>query len=186
MNGSKIRNYWMNENETGKYTIKSKQGQEIRNKDHVPMYISHVTIILYSNTAILLPKKQRLTGKDVIFMTRKRQYLSQGLFWFFYIKQYPGIKYNQFSCHITIKLSKRSVVRHVFKRAIIQRIQQHNLVKYPINDMFYKIFIVLSKDRIPEIEKKIANFEKKDTIMYIQEEFEKARKWLTNRLYGKK
>ena len=52
--------------------------------------------------------------------------------------------------------------------------------------MFYKIFIVLSKDRIPEIEKKIANFEKKDTIMYIQEEFEKARKWLTNRLYGKK
>lgn len=135
---------------------------------------------------ILLPKRQRLTGKDVIFITRKRQYLSQGLFGFFYVKQYPGVKYNQFSCHITIKLSKRSVVRHMFKRAIIQRIEQHNLVKYPINDAFYKFFIVLSKDRIPEIEKKIANFQKKDTITYIQEEFEKSWKRVNDRMYQKR
>jgi len=134
----------------------------------------------------LLPQRQRLTGKDVIFITRKRQYLSQGLFGFFYIKQYPGVKYNQFSCHITIKLSKRSVVRHVFKRAIIQRVEQHNLVKYPINDMFYKFFIVLSKDRIPEIEKKIANLPKKDTIIYIQNEFEKSWKRLNDKLYQKR
>lgn len=134
----------------------------------------------------MLPQKQRLTGKEVIFMTRKRQYLSQGLFGFFYVKQYPNISYNQFSCHITIKLSKKSVVRHIFKRAIIQRIQQHDLVKYPINDSFYKFFIVLSKDRLGEIEKKIANLQKKDTIKYIQEEFEKSRKWLNNRLYTKK
>ncbi len=142
--------------------------------------------ILYSNTVVLLPKKQRLTGKDVIFITRKRQYLSQGLFGFFYIKQYPNIKYNQFSCHITIKLSKKSVLRHMIKRAIIQRIEQHNLIKYPINNTFYKIFIVLSKNRIPEIEKKIANFSKKDTITYIQEEFEKSWKWLNDKLYQKR
>lgn len=134
----------------------------------------------------MLPKKQRLTGKDVIFMTRKRQYLSQGLFGFFYIKQYPSIKYNQFSCHITIKLSKRAVVRRVFKRAIIQRIEQHSLVKYPINNAFYKIFVVLSKNRIEGIEQKIANFNKKDTIIYIQNEFEKSRKRFNDRMYSKR
>ena len=133
----------------------------------------------------MLSQKLRLTGKDVIFMTRKRQYLSQGLFGFFYIKQYPSLKYNQFSFHVTIKLSKKSTVRHIIKRAVMQRIQQHNLVKYPINDGFYKFFVVLSKDRVWELDKKIANFTKKDTIKYIQEEFEKARKRLDNRLYQK-
>ncbi|MEI6119025.1 MAG: hypothetical protein WCP92_07630 [bacterium] len=96
----------------------------------------------------MLPQKLRLTGKDVIFITRKRQYLSQGLFGFFYIKQYPNIKYNQISSHVTIKLSKRSVVRHMIKRAIMQRIQEHNATKFPIHNDFYKIFIVLSKDRV--------------------------------------
>lgn len=133
----------------------------------------------------MLPKRLRLTGKDVIFITRKRQYIGQGLFGFFYIKQYPNIKNNQFSSHVTIKLSKRSVVRHIFKRAIMENIQKHDLIKYPINDGFYKIFIVLSKDRIPEIEKKIANFSKKDTIIYIQDEFEKAWKWFNAKLYTK-
>jgi RNase P protein component len=134
----------------------------------------------------VLPTKLRLTGKDVIFMTRKRQYLSQGLFGFFYIKQYPNIKWNQISSHVTIKLSKRSVVRHMIKRAIMWRVQQHNLTKFPINDAFYKIFIVLSKDRVWEIDKKIANFTKKDTIKYIQEEFEKSWKWFNDKLYIKR
>jgi hypothetical protein len=40
--------------------------------------------------------------------------------------------------------------------------------------MFYKIFIVLSKDHIEEIEKKIANFDKKDIIKYMQKEFDTA------------
>lgn len=134
----------------------------------------------------MLQKKLRLTGKDVIFITRKRQYVSQGIFWFFYIKQYPSVKYNQFSSHVTIKLSKRAVVRHMIKRAIIQRVQERNLVESPINDVFYKIFIVLSKDRVWDIDKKIANLSKKDTIIYIQEEFEKAWKWFTTKLCYKR
>ena len=52
--------------------------------------------------------------------------------------------------------------------------------------MFYKFFIVLSKDRIPEIEKKIANLPKKDTIIYIQNEFEKSWKRLNDKLYQKR
>ena len=134
----------------------------------------------------MLAQKLRLTGKDVIFITRKRQYVGQGLFGFFYIKQYPNIKYNQISSHVTIKLSKRSVVRHMIKRAIIQYIQEYNLTELPIHDAFYKIFIVLSKDRIWEIDKKIANFTKKDTITYMQEEFEKAWKGFNDKLYVKR
>ncbi len=134
----------------------------------------------------MLAKKHRLTWKDVLFMTRKRQYLSQGLFGFFYIRQYPGIKYNQISSHVTIKLSKKAVMRHMVKRAIMQDIQKHNLIKMPINDVFYKVFIVVSKVRVWEIIQKIANFSKKDTIVYIQKEFEQARKWFADKLEQKK
>lgn len=130
----------------------------------------------------MLAQKQRLTGKDVMFITRKRQYISQWLFGFFYIRQYPNLKYNQISSHVTIKLSKRSVVRHMVKRAIIQSVQENNLIKYTINDTFHKFFIVVSKDRVWEIDKKIANLSKKDTIKYIRQEFEKAWKWFVVRL----
>lgn len=70
----------------------------------------------------------------------------------------------------------------MIKRAIIQRVQEANLIEIPINDVFYKVFIVLSKDRVWEIDKKIANLSKKDTIIYIKEEFEKAWKWFTTKL----
>ena len=143
--------------------------------------IDKIYVILPTKCVLLLPQKLRLTGKDVIFITRKRQYWGQWLFGFFYIKQYPGIKYNQISSHVTIKLSKRSVVRHMIKRAIMQYIQEHDIVKNSISDVFYKIFIVLSKDRVWEIDKKIANLSKKDTIRYMQDEFGKAWKWFTGR-----
>jgi RNase P protein component len=138
------------------------------------------------NIVILLAKAQRLTGKEVIFMTKKRQYIPQGLFGFFYVKQYPNIKHNQISSHITIKLSKKAVTRHVYKRAILQSIQKYDLINHPINDSFYKFFIVLSKNRVPEIQQKIANFSKKDTIKYIQAEFEKSWKLMTEKLHGRR
>ena len=134
----------------------------------------------------MLSKDQRLTGKDVLYITRKRQYINQWLFGFFYIKQYATRQYNQFSSHITIKLSKRSVVRHIFKRAIMQYVSKNNLVQDSLGNTFYKFFIVLSKSRIEEIEKKIANLPKKDTIIYIQDEFQKAWKWCALRLSPKK
>lgn len=142
-------------------------------------------MLLYSNLVALLAQKQRLTGKDVMFITRKRQYISQWLFGFFYIRQYPNLKYNQISSHVTIKLSKRAVVRHMVKRAIIQSVQENNLVNYTINDAFHKFFIVVSKDRVWEIDKKIANLSKKDTIKYIRQEFEKAWKWFATRLISR-
>jgi len=74
----------------------------------------------------------------------------------------------------------------MIKRAIIQYIQNYNAIKNPINESFYKIFIVLSKDRVWEIDKKIANLSKKDTIKYMQEEFWKSWKQFKDRLSTKK
>lgn len=68
----------------------------------------------------------------------------------------------------------------------MQYIQEHDVVKIPIHDVFYKIFIVVSKERVGEIDKKIANLPKKDTIIYMQKEFERAWKWCNDRLYQKK
>ncbi len=61
-------------------------------------------------------------------------------------------------------------------------IQQHKGAETSINNKFYKFFIVLSKDRVPELEQKIANLPKKDIITYVQQEFEKARKWVIIKL----
>lgn len=58
---------------------------------------------------------------------------------------------------------------------MMQCIQNHNRINEPIEGKYYKIFIVLSKDRLADITKKIANLPKKDTITYIQEEFLKSR-----------
>ncbi len=67
----------------------------------------------------------------------------------------------------------------------MQWIQSNDVVQSPISHTFYKIFIVLSKKNTEEIEKKIANLIKKDTIAYIQEEFEKSWKWFVARLNSK-
>ncbi len=68
----------------------------------------------------------------------------------------------------------------------MQYVQDHQLIKMPLATLYYKFFVVLSKDRVWEIDKKIANFSKKDTIKYIQEEFEKAWKGMTSKIAYKK
>lgn len=122
----------------------------------------------------VLAQKHRLQGKDVIFLSRKRQYFSAGLFGFFYRKQYPQISFHQISLHITIKYSKRSTQRNVLKRAVLQYIQDENIIQKPISAHYYKIFIVINKYKLEEFQQKIANFDKKAIIKHIQNEFSYA------------
>ena len=61
-------------------------------------------------------------------------------------------------------------------------IQQHESIKTAINGKFYKFFIVLSKDRVAQLEQKIANLPKKDIIILVQKEFVYARKKLHTKL----
>jgi RNase P protein component len=119
----------------------------------------------------VLEQKFRLQGKEVIFLSRKRQYFSAGLFGFFYFQQYAQLPFHQLSFHVTIKFSKKSVERHVIKRAVLDYIQKQQLLSKPIQGKYCKFFVVMNKNRVEECQKKIANFSKKDIIRYIQSEF---------------
>ena len=122
----------------------------------------------------MLAQKYRLQGKDVIFLSRKRQYFSAGLFGFFYRKQYPNNQFHQISLHITIKYSKRSTQRNVIKRAILQQIQDNNVVIKPIDGYYYKIFMVINKHKLDEFQQKIANLDKKAIIIEVKKQFSYA------------
>ncbi len=119
----------------------------------------------------MLAQKYRLIGKEVIFLSKKRQYFSAGLFGFFYFQQYAQLPFHQLSFHVTIKFSKRSVQRHVIKRAVIDYVQNQQLLTKPLWKTYYKFFVVLNKNKLEEFQKGIENFTKKDSIKYVQKEF---------------
>ena len=119
----------------------------------------------------MLSKKQRLRTKDVLFLTKKRQYFGNGLFGFFYVKQYPNLKFHQISCHITIKYNKHSVERNLLKRAIILWIQAQTDSKAGFNSEYYKLFIVLNKNKLEQLQKDVANQDRKHIISHIQRQF---------------
>ena len=119
----------------------------------------------------MLPRKKRLRTKDVMFLTKKRQYFWSWLFGFFYIKQYPNIKYHQCSCHISIKYSKHAVARNLLKRAIIQQAES---ILHTNTTTYYKIFIVLNKNKIPLLQKEVENMKNKDIIHTIQNHFQQS------------
>ena len=145
-------------------------------------YLRYIYKILVDKDENLLARKYRLQGKEVMFLSRKRQYFSSGYFGFFYFKQYSNLAYNQFSCHISIKVSKRSTKRNVIKRAVMNYIGQQQLIQTPIKNQLYKFFIVLHKPNIAQFQSKLANLTKKDKIICIQSEFATAWKACTMRI----
>ena len=134
----------------------------------------------------MLAQVFRLTGKDINFMTKKKQVLYVWNFLFFYIKQYQNLSFHQLSCHITLKLHKRSVVRHLVKRAILDYIQKHDLIWKSLGWQYYKFFIMLNKNILPQRQKQIETTDKKHIIAFVQSEFEKSRKLLPAKLREKK
>lgn len=70
----------------------------------------------------------------------------KGLFGFFYVKQYANNPYHQFSCHITIKLSKYATKRNKIKRLVMNYLRDSNASSLAIGGQFYKVFIVLNKN----------------------------------------
>jgi len=117
----------------------------------------------------------RLNGKDINFLTKKKQYVYAGYFSFFYFKQYENLKYNQISVNISIKLSKSSVLRHIVKRAMLTYVQSNDLITKTINNGFYKVFVMLNKNQIDALKKLIEKSGKKHIISLVQGEF--ANSW---------
>jgi len=132
----------------------------------------------------MLVKKQRLKTKDVLFLTKKRQFYGNGLFGFFYIQQYPNLKYNQLSCHISIKYSKHSADRNLLKRAIMRRVQTNVTWEIPTGNTYYKIFILLNKNKLEQLQKDVANQDRKHIISHIQRQFAQSFTALSRHLWA--
>lgn len=119
----------------------------------------------------MLAQEFRLTWKDINFMTKKKQVIYAWNFLFFYIKQYPSLSFHQLSFHVTLKLHKRSVIRHLIKRSVVDYIQKHNLVKKSLGGQYYKFFVMLNKNALPQWQKQIENGDRKHIISFVQREF---------------
>lgn len=123
---------------------------------------------------ILIKHKFRLRTKDVRYLTKKRQYSTNWIFSFRWVKQYPNREFNQISCHIGIKLSKNATTRNQLRRVIMNYIRDNNLTTTPINWQFYKIFINLNKNNLPETVKYLEEHNKSEQNLYFQKEFQSA------------
>ena len=124
----------------------------------------------------MLARKFRLRTKDVKFLTKKRNYFCSGFFGFFYIKQYDNLKFNQFSFHVPLKYSKRAVQRNEIRRALYNYYSLNWLSIKNIWWCYYKVFVVLQKNKLDEFKKQIENLEKKDTLSFV---YDKFNKWLS-------
>ena len=123
---------------------------------------------------ILIKHKFRLRTKDVRYLTKKRQYCVKGIFGFWWIKQYPNRQFNQISCHIGVKLSKNATTRNQLRRVIMNYIRDNSIEQSTINWEFYKIFINLDKNKLPELLKYIQEHNKSEWNAYFANEFESS------------
>lgn len=100
----------------------------------------------------MFKKQQRLQGKEVRFLTKKRQVFARWLFTIFFVEQYPNRSFHQLSFHIPLLVSKRAVVRHKIKRILIQSFEQL-LPSLDFGGKFYKCFITLHKMKLDLLQK---------------------------------
>lgn len=122
----------------------------------------------------MIKSKFRLRTKDVRYLTKKRQYYVKWLFWFRRIPQYPNRQFNQISCHIWVKLSKNATTRNSLRRRIMNIIRDESLSTKYINWQYYKIFVNLNKNSIPDFIKFLDQHTKTEGYQYIENEFKSS------------
>lgn len=122
----------------------------------------------------MIKHKYRLRTKDVRYLTKKRQYCVKWIFGFWWIKQYPNREFNQASCHIWVKLSKNATTRNQIRRVIMNYIRDNNITTAPINWEYYKIFINIDKNKLPQLTKYIQEHNKSERNNYFKSEFESS------------
>lgn len=122
----------------------------------------------------MLKRRNRLKGKDINFLLKKRQTFVTDYFLFFYFLQYPNLKFNQISVNIPVKYSKHAVDRVALKRQINSYLQKNWFEKKLINDSYYKIFVSINKNNIWLLKSQMEKFDKVHANHYIVEEFEKS------------
>jgi ribonuclease P protein component len=134
----------------------------------------------------MLKRKNRLRGKDVSFLVRKRQYFVSDYFWFFYFTQYPNLKFNQISVNIPVKFSKRAVQRVWVKRQINSYIKKNWFDKESMDWIYYKVFVTMNKNKLWILKSQIEKLDKKESNHYIVSEFEKSFFSFLKKIWNKK
>lgn len=112
--------------------------------------------ILNHIPAILLKKNNRLQGKEVRFLTRKRQVHHQSIFTIFFAPQYPNRSYHQISFHIPVLLSKRAVKRHKVKRILIKAYEKLTAQK-EYQQTYFKCFVTIQKNKLEQLSQFLIN-----------------------------
>lgn len=119
----------------------------------------------------MLKKGSRLTWKDINFMFKKQQMIFWKDFSFFYIPQYQNRQHNQISINIPTKLHKRATKRNMLRRIIYDYIKQTWFENKKFKKWYYKIFVILNKKSLQNIQQKIETLNKKDIKDYITKTF---------------
>lgn len=98
---------------------------------------------------MVLKKTQRLKGKEVRFLLKKRNVFYSGIFVFYYYSQYPAISHHQLSLHVPLLISKKAVSRHRIKRACLAKLPP-NFLQTAITGKYYKVFITFNKKQLSQ------------------------------------
>lgn len=114
----------------------------------LPWFLSQLfytpCVLLYKSD--LFKKQQRLQGKEVRFLTKKRQVFARWLFTIFFVEQYPNRPFHQLSFHVPLLVSKRAVVRHKIKRMLIRT--SETFLAQKGQAPYYKAFVTLHKMKL--------------------------------------
>ena len=120
---------------------------------------------------VVLKKKERLEGKEVRFLTRKRQSFVRGIFLIFYCAQYPNRDYHQISFHVPLALSKRAVIRHQIKRILIASYEEF-IKQQPWNTNYSKCFVMFQKSKLDPLINLLEKKDKNQIKTYLSTEFQ--------------
>lgn len=111
---------------------------------------------LYFFVFFMLPKKQRLNGKDIAYILRKGQKVYGKFLIFRFIPQYKNLRYRQASIQIPVKLDKRATRRNMLKRHAL--IQFEHMMKE--KNQYFKIFIFVNKQSLQPLKEALESKEK--------------------------
>lgn len=97
----------------------------------------------------MVPKKYRLTTKDVNYILSQRRYIKSGDFLIYNIPQYTNKPYNQFGIQLSSKLHKRSTKRNILKRVYYDMIRSLWLLsKKNKHNKYSKYIVLIDKSKI--------------------------------------
>jgi len=126
----------------------------------------------------MIPRKHKLTGKEINYMLRKWKRIHGNVFTYLIVDQYRNKTHHQRWVHISIKISKKATMRNQIKRLIYSAVKE----KY-WTSRHYKIFISINKKFLPQIISSLERLEKTAILNYRKKQIQSdlhmlSKKWV--------